>query len=223
VRSINTNPTKLVLLRSFRIIPFPSCFLTCTLSILTSDVASQDFAMHDGWNLEDVRCLILALLEPQDLARLAQTCRSLFNPATDELWKTFTNFSALLCCLPQDYRHKPLTREDLGRLDFYSTKVHKVILGTNDVSKAIRLPPPFNKNVKTADLPKKEWNELWEEIAGLRDVTSFMPNLRCIRVSNISEQLLIPLCGISGTKVTQIYSRRSLTFTSTIFLFGNLS
>lgn len=162
--------------------------------------------MHPAWHIDDVRHLTFKCLGPQGLARLAQTCRALFNVTTDELWKTIDSFSPLLCCLPKDSKQKPLQAEDVERLYFYGSKVRKVALESRNMSKIIRLPPQFRiKNKKTAPNVSKPWEEVWRDVAKLKPASHFLPNLRCLRISNVTEELLIPLVGISGSNLTELY------------------
>lgn len=165
--------------------------------------------MHHAWYIDDVRYLIFEYLDRRDLGRLAQTCKSLSDIATDELWKHNTSMASFLSCLPPDYRSRPLRAEDIQRLDYYGSKVEKITMETKDVTFVIRLPRQFisQKMKREQKGPMKSWKELWAEIAELRPASKFLPNLRSIRFSNISEELLFPLIGISGSNLTSIYIR----------------
>ena len=163
--------------------------------------------MHPAWEIDDIRHLLFEHLEPASLARLAQTCKIFFNIATDELWKTITSVSAFLSCFPLDYRRRPLHVDDLQRLHFYSAKIRNVILESEGIHRTIRLPPQFNASSKMGKVGSdlKTWEQLWSEIATIRPASSFLVNLKCVRVSCIAEELLIPLVGITGSNITQIY------------------
>lgn len=166
--------------------------------------------MHSAWQTDDIRHLIFERLEPRDLARLAQTCKTIFSFTIDELWKEITSFSPFMCCLPLDFRRRPLRAEDIHRLDFYASKVQKLILASKSVQILKCLPPQFKpKNTswkkQSKSNPEKSWEELWKEVAKLRPTSEFLPNLRRLRISNTVEELLIPLIGVSGSNLTQIY------------------
>lgn len=161
--------------------------------------------MHHAWHIDDIRYLIFELLERGDLARLARTCKALSDFAVNELWRKPNSIACFLSCLPQGYRNRPLQSQDLERLDFYASKAQKLVLESDDVRYPIRLPYEFLAVKKSMNNPCKSWKELWAEIAALRPQSNFMPNLRSIRVSNISEELLLPLIGISGARLTKIY------------------
>jgi hypothetical protein len=147
--------------------------------------------MHPAWQLEDVRCLLFESLEPQDLARLAQTCKALFGLATDELWKTIKSVPPLLSPLPRDYRSRPLRVDDLHRFDLYATKIRNLYFKSYTVDKVIRLPPQLNP-ARKENRRLKSWKEVWKEIAELRPISEFLPSLRRLRVNNVAEELLIP-------------------------------
>jgi len=165
--------------------------------------------MHPAWHIDDIRHLLFHYLGPASLARLAQTCKGLFEPATNELWKTITSVSPFVSCFPRDYRRRPLQTEDLQRLQYYFRKIQKVVLESKDIRVAIRIPKQFKQHNKNAQLAKtstlKTWDQVWSEVASIRPVSNFWVNLSCIRVSNIAEELLIPLVGIDGSNITQIY------------------
>ena len=170
--------------------------------------------MHLAWQINDIRHSIFSCLEPQDLARLAQTCNAFFEVASNELWKTINGVSPFICCLPADCRRRPLQAEDVRRLDFYASKVQNLLLEANGAQKTIRLPPKFQikKNKvkqrseeQAKDSAYKSWEELWSDIAKVRPNTEFLLHLRRLRISNVVEELLIPLIGISGSNLTQLY------------------
>ena len=162
--------------------------------------------MHLAWQIDDIRQLIFERLEPRDLARLVQTCKAFVDVAADELWKTVNSFSPFLCCLPPDFRTRGLRAEDIKRLDFYAGKVQNLVLESKSVQILIRLPPQFTpKKKQSKNHPEKSWKEFWKEISTLRPTSEFLPNLRRLRISNVVEELLIPLIGISGSTLTQIY------------------
>ena len=162
--------------------------------------------MHSAGQIDDVRHLIFEQLEPQDLARLAQTCKALFDVATNELWRTTDSVLPFFKCLPSGFRSRPLQVEDIQRLDFYASKVQNLFLESSDIRKLVRLPQSFQRKKKQPEEnPVKTWEELWSEIAQLRRTSEFLPNLRRLRINNAVEELLIPLIGISGSNLTQIY------------------
>jgi hypothetical protein len=166
--------------------------------------------MHPAWYLEDIRSLIFDCSERRDLARLARTSQTLFHLATEPLWKTIDSFEALVCCLPPGFGDRPLRREDIQRLDFYSSKVRHLKVETDIDSPPIRLPPRFRKPKTKAEKEvqcKKPWKALWEEIAELRPPSESFRNLRLLRISNVAEELLVPLIGISGLHLTNIYCK----------------
>ncbi len=160
--------------------------------------------MHIAWQLEDIRYLLFEHLEPRDLARLAQTCKELFELATDELWKTITSIPPLLCPLPRDFRQRLLRRADILRLDVYTAKVKHIYLESKSVDKVIRLPSELNP-AKKKNLYLKSWQALWTEIVELQPASEFLPNLRRLRINNVAEELLIPFVGISGANLAQLY------------------
>jgi hypothetical protein len=158
--------------------------------------------MHPALQIDDIQHLIFERLQPRDLARVARTCNAFFDSATQELSKTITSLSPLLCCLPPDYRGRPLQAEDLHRLDLYASKVQNLLLETE--RSLICLPLQFKPKNQSKTNPEKSWEELWQEIASLRPTSEFLPNLRRLRISKVAEELLIPLIGISGSKLNQI-------------------
>lgn len=165
--------------------------------------------MHDAWNIDDIRLLIFEHLEHDDLINLAQTCRALFTPVTDKLWKNIPSFSPFVACLPRDSRRRPLQLEDLERLDLYGSKVHYVCM-EKTIDNPIKLPLQFKRSNKKKQAPEiqanKSWNDLWTEISNLRPATSkFLPNLRRIRVSHVHEETLVPLIGVSNANLTYVY------------------
>jgi hypothetical protein len=72
------------------------------------------------------------------------------------------------------------------------------------MDKVIRLLPKFNPE-KNAYKPLKQWREVWKEIAELRPQSRYLPNLRCLRINNVAEELLIPLIGIAGANLVHLY------------------
>ncbi|KAK9416899.1 putative F-box domain-containing protein [Seiridium unicorne] len=164
--------------------------------------------MHPAWYIDDIKYLIFEHLEPQDLARLARSSRALFQTATDKLWGTLSSFEGLVCCLPLDFDKRPLGREDLVRLDFYTFKVRYIRLGSGQANVTMPLPRGFSRSRKKKDIEKtykKSWEELWEEIAEVRPPSELFCNLRRLRINKVFERLLIPLIGISGLHLTKIY------------------
>jgi hypothetical protein len=96
-----------------------------------------------SWQNYDISHLILGHLEPTSLARLAQTCKALFELTTDELWKTMNSVVPFLSCLPPDFRHRPLRRKDIRRLCIYSSKVQNLLIESESINTVIRLPHQF--------------------------------------------------------------------------------
>ena len=164
--------------------------------------------MHSAWQNDDIRYFIFERLKPRDLAQLAQTCKAFSETTTDELWKSVNSFSQILSCLPPDFRTRPLRTEDLRRFNLYTFKCQNLVLETKSVQRVIRLPAQFDpKKKQSKNHPEKSWKELWDELANLRASSEFLPNLRRLRISNVAEELLIPLIGISGANLTQISIR----------------
>ena len=139
------------------------------------------------------------------MARLARTCKLLFEFAHESLWETISSLSAFICCLPADYRTRPLKVQDLQRLDFYSTKVRSLVLDP-PWPEVIHLPQEF-KDIKRNKYKnsQKSWASLWKEISSLRPNWQFLPNLYRLQIGNVVENLLIPLVGVSGLNLTQIH------------------
>ena len=160
--------------------------------------------MHAVWNITELRLAIFEHLDPQDLARLTQTCSTLYDIATNELWRTVKSPAQLVSCLPEDFRLRPLRLEDIQRLDTYAYKVESISWESHcDV---IRLPVQFSKrkNKGRRAKGKKTWEELWKEIADLRPSSQLLPYLRRLRLHNVIEELLWPFVGISGQNLAQI-------------------
>ncbi|KAK9780915.1 putative F-box domain-containing protein [Seiridium cardinale] len=154
--------------------------------------------MHPAWYIDDIKYLVFEHLEPQDLARLARSSRALFQTATDKLWRTLSSFEGLVFCLPLDFNTRPLGREDIVRLDFYTSKVHHIRLDSGQGDVAMPLPRGLS------GIKKKSWDELWEEIAEVRPPSELFCNLRLLRINKVFERLLLPLIGISGLRLTKI-------------------
>lgn len=165
--------------------------------------------MHPAWHVNDINHLIFEHLEPIDLAQLARTSQAFFHIATDELWNTIGSFEALVCCLVPEFGDRPLQKEDLRRLDLYTSKVRHIKLDAHRNSPAIRLPSAFTftqtKKGGTERRSKKTWKELWGEIAEIRPPSELFCNLRYLHINNVIEELLMPLIGISGLHLTKIY------------------
>jgi hypothetical protein len=159
--------------------------------------------MHPAWYITDIQYLIFQHLDPTDLAKVASTCRLLSEAAITELWKTIRSTSVLLNTLPSDYRSRPLEPNDLDRLCFYTSKILNVFLEGAE-RKILYLPQPF-KSPKTASHGLKSWEQLWEEIASLKSSAEIFSKIRCFRISNVVERLLIPFVGISGSNLAQVY------------------
>ena len=166
--------------------------------------------MHAAWKCEDIRYLIFKGLPRSDLPQLARTCKDLFDTATDELWKTATSILPLLSLLPPDARRRPLLGEDLQRLDLYAAKIKNLCLENKKPGSkcaSTQLPPEYNpaRKPNRTGSEGKLWGALWSEIAELRPPKEFMPNLHHLHFVNASEALLVPLVGITGVKLQQIY------------------
>ncbi|KAH8662627.1 hypothetical protein BX600DRAFT_466691 [Xylariales sp. PMI_506] len=164
--------------------------------------------MDPAWEIPDIICSVLEHLAPRDLARLARTCRALNHWAIHELWQSLDSFVPFLSCLPRSYKTKPLSRADLERLDFYASRVHHLVLESEDPQKkTFHVPKGFYAHQwKTST--KKTWQGLWEEISALRPTSEFLPNLQRLRLRNVDHQLLVPLIGISGENLTQVYMKQ---------------
>ena len=166
--------------------------------------------MHVAWQCEDIRYLIFQSLVPRDLIQLAQTCRELFDATTNKLWKTATSFLPLLSLLPSDARRRPLRLEDIQRLDFYDAKIKTLYLENKtprEKCASTELPPEYNpaRKANRTGREGKLWGALWKEIAELRPSTEFLPNLHHLRFVHAAEALLVPLIGMSGANLQQIY------------------
>ena len=162
--------------------------------------------MHPAWQNLDISLLIFEHLNPRSLARIARTCKALFHVATDELWKTLDSVLPFLSCLHPDFRNRRLQDKDVKSLDFYAAKVRNLLLESQTV---LRLPRQFRPRKSQT---QESWEEIWKEIANLRQLqrqrqltSDFLPNLRHLRVNNVEEEFLIPLIGMSGSNLTQIY------------------
>ena len=150
--------------------------------------------MHPAWGIAELRLAILKYLNPRDLTRLAQTCRTLCDSAIDELWRIVKYPVQLISCLPQDWRSRPLRLEDLERLDRYACRVEGISWVAANSNKGNRLPKQFSTENKN----RKTWEQLWKEIADLRPNSQFLPNLRLLRIHGLIGYLLWPFVGISG-------------------------
>ena len=82
--------------------------------------------MHSMWHIAEIQLFVLEHLDGRDLACVAQTCRTLFHPATDILWRKIGSYVPLLKCLPRHYRYDPLKTEDLHRFDMYAFKIREL-------------------------------------------------------------------------------------------------
>jgi hypothetical protein len=102
---------------------------------------------------------------------------------------------------------RPLQREDLWRVDLYTSKVRHLVLASDKRTGVLRVPLAFTKYKKrdTVKRSKKSWKALWEEIASVRPPSQTFCNLQSIHISNVTEQLLIPLIGISGSHLAKLY------------------
>ncbi|KAH8647949.1 hypothetical protein BX600DRAFT_443284 [Xylariales sp. PMI_506] len=181
------------------------CLVFHSTSSARSQIVREDLrAMHLAWQIADIRHLILEHLEPKDLARLARTCTSLFNVTVGVLWKILTDFSPFICCLPTDYYLRTLTREDVNRLDWYSSKVGYINL-EGGAGRRLNRPDHLLWRAKRKTKWAKTWLELWVEIAKLRPASGFLPNLRSLRLVNVGAAFLIPLVGTHGLNLVQLH------------------
>lgn len=73
--------------------------------------------MHRAWDVNDIWHCIRVHLSKPDFIALAQTCSLLGDIASNEVWRHLTNPEAFVCRLPDDWRERPLTLEDVERLD----------------------------------------------------------------------------------------------------------
>jgi hypothetical protein len=161
--------------------------------------------MHRAWHIEDIRLSIFDYLEPRDLARLAPTCKIIFDYSTDQLWKKISSCAPFLKCLPKDWSSRPLQPDDIERLDVYGSKVRKILI-TGQFRTPSQVPKEFRKLKLIRSSHGKSWNDIWAEIAQIRPSTAeFLPNVESIRVENSFEDVLIPLIGISGKNLQQLY------------------
>lgn len=158
--------------------------------------------MHPALQIPEINRLVLEQLDHQALARIARTSRTFFEAATDELWESITSISPLLGCLPPSFQDLPLQEKDIRRLDLYSSKIQNLYL---EYSETEHLPPAFQAERGQGENTSKTWAELWAEVARLRPTSSFLPNLRRLRVKNVDHEVLCPLVGISGLNLSQIY------------------
>ena len=102
-------------------------------------------------------------------------------------------------CLPRHYRYDPLKTEDLHRFDMYAFKIHELHVVPFGPATPAQVPPEF-KN----DTTGKSWADVWKEIRILRPTPQFLPNLRRIRFELAEEQLLLPLVGLPGSKLSYL-------------------
>jgi hypothetical protein len=192
--------------------------------------------MHRAWLIVDIQYLFIKYLEQRDLAVLARTCQALHSIATEALWETLIDFESFVSVLPPDFGLRPLVAKDLQRLDHFSRLVKYLLPESKDADVVIRLPghasgkkknsrkklwvKPSSKG-KWENRSKKTWQDLWQEIRALRPQSEFLPNLRRLRFSNADERLLLPLIGISGTYLTEIYIKHIhyRQYTNTVYEF----
>ncbi|KAF2658709.1 hypothetical protein K491DRAFT_713415 [Lophiostoma macrostomum CBS 122681] len=162
--------------------------------------------MHHAWQIEDIWFLILRHLEPRDLGRLAQTCRLLFEIASNGLWNTITDFSVFLYPLPEDCMRRWLRQEDVRRLDFYASKIQHIDLQGFSDEKPMRPPEKFGRLSSGYSMGlKKSWEVLWQDVAAQRATNfEFLPNLHRLRIDNVTEEVIFPLVGISGIHLEQL-------------------
>jgi hypothetical protein len=176
--------------------------------------------MHHAWQIEDIWFLISQHLEPRDLSVLAQTCRLLFDIATNDIWRAVTDLSVFLYLLPEDSTRRWLRPEDIRRLDLYATKVQNINLEGPTALAPMRTPERFKemsgggpKGLKKIWVTrggskglKKTWEVLWQDVAAQRSNNyGFLPNLRHLRINNVAEELLAPLVGISGLRLERLH------------------
>jgi hypothetical protein len=161
--------------------------------------------MHDAWLIEDIQQLVLDHLDQQDLARLARTCKPIFEFAINRLWRKLTSVQPILCCLPEDTKTRVLIPSDLVRLYFYASKIQIVHLeGTLD--HPITIPKLFPKSKKRAKATYRvPWTRFCEELAAARQGKSYMPNLRRFYVNNVIEEVLLPFIGVSAANLEIFY------------------
>jgi hypothetical protein len=178
--------------------------------------------MHPAWHIDDVRDLIFESLDKADLISIAATSRALFEVAINKLWNTLDSFDGLICCLPPDFLERQLEREDIRRLDLYTSRVLRIRLGVGSLvellpSRFMKAKKDMNdkmdkrtrKNLK-ADKSlndkqgRKLWSKLWRDIAELRPSSHLFCNLQSVHVNNIVEPLILPLVGISGLHLREI-------------------
>jgi len=159
--------------------------------------------MHRAWLIDEILLLILEYLDRPSLAALARTCKGLFVPVTDELWKTLQTVAPFLDCLPPDIMKRPLQAKDIVRLDMYGDKVHILELeGT--FHDPLQIPERW-KGSKRKGTDFRLWGRAWENIASARPQARFLPNLRSLRVNHADGDLLLPLVGISGKHLKKVW------------------
>lgn len=172
--------------------------------------------MHRAWLIGEIRNEILNYLESQDLLSVAQTCKELFSPATDNIWKTIPSLVHFLVLLP-GIRNRPVEQADIDRLDLYGSKVQSICI-EGQPKRPILAPREYRPSEvfhaqERPDtlLPSargtKVWDQIWAEIVHYRlrhGVEEFLPNLRRIRVHYAAEGSILPLIGITGSKLIDI-------------------
>ncbi|KAL9080034.1 MAG: hypothetical protein Q9157_001118 [Trypethelium eluteriae] len=155
--------------------------------------------MHAAWHIYEIRHQIFSSLEPQDFARLARICSTLFTVCTDKLWARIASLKPFLHALPQDFRERPLTKQDVQRLNLYADKTQELDLEKESGRRAIRLK---SKGLEQKSL--KKWDELWAEIAALRPLSDFLPNVRRVCLYNVTADVIVPLISITGAKLSHL-------------------
>ena len=160
--------------------------------------------MHPIWHITEIRLLVLEQLCGQDLASMAQTCSTLFHPATDVLWRKIDSYLPLLACLPSHYADDPLTTDDLHRQEMYGFSIREVQVDQSRINVNTYRPPALQYLPGGKPCSRKTWAELWEEIRMLRPAGQFLPNLRRVHIYTPRSESIIPFVGVSGARLSSL-------------------
>ncbi|QIW99504.1 hypothetical protein AMS68_005022 [Peltaster fructicola] len=158
--------------------------------------------MHRAWDVDDIWHMICEYLDRRDLKALALTCAHLGECASDALWADVTSPAAFTCRLPSDWRERPLTLQDVARLDQRFARIRTITFRSKTIPAGFK----HTKELASAN-KKKNWSTLWSEVAALRPQSQAFPALRTVDVHNTHRDVLIPLVGLSATQLRTLRLR----------------
>jgi hypothetical protein len=165
--------------------------------------------MHPALLIGDIQYLIFEYCDKNELARIARTCQSLFDIATDRLWNTILSFDPFIPFVIdiQKYpRNSELRKNVLARLDMYAAKV-QIVFMEGSLDHPIRIPKDLQQKAEPrTQLNDEPWDDLWAQKRATHRPGSpfFLPNLRHIYANHVQEAALIPLIRVSGARLNRI-------------------